>query len=117
MSRRVPLCNTGDDPDRLATTLNHMPDRTTTPTKSLRQVSSDIADDLRMPLTRPFQRLENTRLHARSVTGYAAAAEAALGKTQEPLCRSLITRLDASAWRQYRRGMSATSCESLISLG
>jgi signal transduction histidine kinase len=82
MSRRVPLRDTGDDLDRLAATLNHMLDRITTLMESLRQVSSDIAHDLRTPLTRLFQRLENTRLHARSVAEYEAAVEAALDETQ-----------------------------------
>src|SRR5205814_1498424 len=54
-SRRVPLRGTGDDLDRLGGTLNHMLDRITGLMESLRQVSSDVAHDLRTPLTRLFQ--------------------------------------------------------------
>ncbi len=85
LSHRIPLRGTGDDLDRLAGTLNHMLDRITVLMESLRQVSSDVAHDLRTPLTRLFQRLEETRLHARSIADYQAAVEAAIGDTQDLL--------------------------------
>ncbi|MDB5470534.1 MAG: sensor histidine kinase [Caulobacter sp.] len=48
----------GDDLDRLSATLNLMLDRIATLMDSLRQVSNDVAHDLRTPLTRLRQRLE-----------------------------------------------------------
>ncbi len=58
LSRRVPATRSGDDLDRLAATFNRMLDRIATLMESLRQVSSDIAHDLRTPLTRLRGRLE-----------------------------------------------------------
>jgi len=78
LARRVPVRGTNDDLDRLAGTLNHMLDRIGTLMDSLRQVSTDVAHDLRTPLSRLYQRLEDAQLHARSVPEFEAANEAAL---------------------------------------
>lgn len=82
LTRRVPSRDTGDDLDRLAATLNRMLDRIAVLMESLRQVSSDVAHDLRTPLSRLYQRLEDARAHARSVLEYEAAVEAALHESQ-----------------------------------
>jgi signal transduction histidine kinase len=58
LSRRVPLGGGGDDLDHLAATFNRMLDRIEALMESLRQVSNDIAHDLRTPLTRLRSRLE-----------------------------------------------------------
>jgi signal transduction histidine kinase len=58
LARRVPVHGSSDDLDRLALTLNRMLDRIATLMESLKQVSSDVAHDLRTPLTRLRQRLE-----------------------------------------------------------
>ena len=84
-SRRIPLRGTGDDLDRLAGTLNRMLDRNARLIDSLRQVSSDVAHDLRTPLARLYQRLEGARTHARSMAEYEAAIEAALLEAQSLL--------------------------------
>ena len=60
-TRRIPLRGSDDELDRLAATLNRMLDRITLLMESLRQVSSDVAHDLRTPLTRLRQRLEASR--------------------------------------------------------
>jgi signal transduction histidine kinase len=58
LARRVPVRGSTDDLDRLALTLNRMLDRISSLMESLKQVSSDVAHDLRTPLTRLRQRLE-----------------------------------------------------------
>lgn len=58
LARRVPVRGSQDDLDRLALTLNRMLDRIARLMESLKQVSSDVAHDLRTPLTRLRQRLE-----------------------------------------------------------
>jgi len=78
LSQRIPTRDTGDDLDRLAGTLNRMLDRITVLMDSLRQVSSDVAHDLRTPLSRLRQRLEGARLRARSTSDYEVAIDAAL---------------------------------------
>ncbi|MBV9913637.1 MAG: HAMP domain-containing protein [Sinobacteraceae bacterium] len=82
LTRRVPTSGTGDDLDRLAGTLNRMLDRIAVLMDSLRQVSSDIAHDLRTPLSRLYQRLEDARAHARSLADYEATIEAAQREAQ-----------------------------------
>jgi signal transduction histidine kinase len=69
---------------------------------SLRQVTTDVAHDLRSPLSRLYQRLEDARTHARSMADYEAAIDAALGAAQglletfPPYCGSL-------RWKGHRR--------------
>ena len=58
LADRVPTRGTGDELDRLAANLNEMLDRTQSLMGALRRVSSDIAHDLRTPLTRLRQRLD-----------------------------------------------------------
>jgi signal transduction histidine kinase len=58
LGRRVPMRGSDDDLDRLAATLNRMLDRIGALMESLKQVSSDVAHDLRTPLTRLRQKLE-----------------------------------------------------------
>ena len=82
LSRRIPLKGTNDDLDRLAGTLNHMLDRIGGLMESLQQISSDVAHDLRTPLSRLYQRLEGARAHARSVAEYETAVEGAMREAE-----------------------------------
>lgn len=61
LSRRIPTTGAGDDFDQLADSLNAMLDRIQTLMEGIRQVSDNIAHDLRTPLTRLRGRLENLR--------------------------------------------------------
>lgn len=58
LSQRMPLGGTNDEFDRVSATLNRMLDRIGLLMDNLRQVSSDVAHDLRTPLTRLHNRLE-----------------------------------------------------------
>jgi len=64
LSDRVPSRATNDELDQLAVNLNTMLDRIQLLMESLRQVSGDIAHDLRMPLQRLRQRLEGAKTKA-----------------------------------------------------
>ncbi len=59
MGQRMPIRGTGDEFDRLAASLNRMLDRISALMDGLRQVSTDVAHDLRTPLSRLRQRLED----------------------------------------------------------
>lgn len=85
LTRRIPVRDTGDDLDRLASTLNRMLDRIGALMESLHQISSDVAHDLRTPLTRPRQRLEMARSHAGSLDDYESAVEGAVADTDSIL--------------------------------
>lgn len=82
MTRRVPDRGTGDDLDRLAASLNRMLDRIAILMGSLQQVSSDVAHDLRTPLTRLYQRLDGARASAVTVGDYEMAIEAASAEAE-----------------------------------
>ncbi|HEX7874873.1 MAG TPA: ATP-binding protein [Sphingobium sp.] len=58
MTRRVPLSGTDDEFDALALSLNRMLDRIAALLDNLRQISSDVAHDLRTPLARLRGHLE-----------------------------------------------------------
>ncbi len=76
LARRVPVRGSSDDLDRLALTVNRMLDRIAALMESLRQVSNDVAHDLRTPLTRLRQKLEAAQ---GDPTGREAVIESALG--------------------------------------
>lgn len=61
LSQRVPTRSGGDEMDQLAVNLNAMLDRNQLLMESLKQVSNDIAHDLRTPLSRLRHRFEAAR--------------------------------------------------------
>ncbi|MET1027886.1 MAG: HAMP domain-containing sensor histidine kinase [Dongiaceae bacterium] len=61
LTQRVPVSSKGDEIDRLALNINYVLQQIEKLMSSLRQVSSDIAHDLRTPLSRLRQRLEQAR--------------------------------------------------------
>ena len=60
-SQRAPIRGGNDEFDELAASMNAMLDRIEDLMRSMRQVSNDIAHDLRTPLTRLRQRLEHAK--------------------------------------------------------
>ena len=78
LSARIPVRGNNDEIDQLVIGLNAMLDRIQQLLDGLRQVSSDIAHDLRTPLGRLRQRLEDAREHATTTAEYQAATEDAL---------------------------------------
>ena len=58
LSRRIPTQNTGDDFDQLVSNLNKMLDQIEILMRGVRQVTDNIAHDLRTPLARLRNRLE-----------------------------------------------------------
>lgn len=85
LSDRIPLRGSGDELDRLAENLNDMLDRIQALMEGLRQVSNDIAHDLRTPLSRARQRLDVARQDAKTVQDYEEAIDRALEDTDTAL--------------------------------
>lgn len=80
LTARIPARGTNDEIDQLVVNLNAMLDRVQSLMIGLRQVSSDIAHDLRTPLGRLRQHLEQARDGATTTEAYAAATEAAIAE-------------------------------------
>ncbi|HET7588068.1 MAG TPA: ATP-binding protein [Gammaproteobacteria bacterium] len=78
LSRRVPVTARRDEFSELADTLNAMLTRIEALMNSLRQVTDNVAHDLRSPLNRLRSRLEVTLRQAREPTEYEAAMERAV---------------------------------------
>jgi signal transduction histidine kinase len=85
LKARIPVRGTQDELDRLAGTINEMLDRIAALMENLRQVTNDIAHDLRTPVSHLRQRLERAREDSRDAGDYAEALNAAIGKTDEIL--------------------------------
>jgi signal transduction histidine kinase len=78
LTRRIPVRGTDDEFDHLAASVNVMLDRIQSLMAGLQQVSSDIAHDMRTPLTRMRQRLELAHRREVSVDGLRAALEGSI---------------------------------------
>jgi signal transduction histidine kinase len=81
LGSRVTVRENGDELDRLAANLNAMLDRIQSLMESLKQVSSDIAHDLRTPLARLRQNLETAKLSATTVEEFRSSTDAAIAET------------------------------------
>src|SRR5262249_37492728 len=75
LSGRLPIAGTGDELDRLAANLNAMLERIEALLHGLKEVSDNIAHDLRTPLTRLRNRAEEALRTASAEGDYRAALE------------------------------------------
>ncbi len=75
LSERLPVGRSGDELDRLAQNLNGMLERIEMLMAGLKEVSDNIAHDLKTPLTRLRNRAEEALAGARSEDDYRAALE------------------------------------------
>ncbi len=78
LSARVPVRGTQYELDRLSQAINAMLDRIAGLMENVRQVTNDIAHDLRTPVTHLRHRLEHARLTAAAPEQYDKALEAAI---------------------------------------
>jgi signal transduction histidine kinase len=65
LGERVPVCGSQDEWDQLAENLNSMLDRIEVLMEEVKQVTDNVAHDLRTPLTRMRGRLENASIRPR----------------------------------------------------
>lgn len=85
LSARIPVRGTRDEIDQLVSGLNAMLSRIQQLMDGLRQVSSDIAHDLRTPLGRLRQHLEDARERAKTTADYDIATDAAIEEADQLL--------------------------------
>src|SRR6516165_582199 len=90
MTGRLPIAGTGDELDRLATNLNAMLERIEALMHGLKEVSDNIAHDLKTPLTRLRNRCEQALRSSAGDSSYRAALESTIVESDE-----LIRTFDA----------------------
>jgi signal transduction histidine kinase len=101
LSRRIPLVGSGDELDRLSESLNAMLGRIEELMAALREVSDNIAHDLKTPLTRLRNRAEAALRSRDDPAGYRDGLSKTIEEADE-LIRTfnsllLIARLEAGA--------------------
>ena len=115
LGERLPVRGRGDEFDRLALQLNRMLDRIQTLMEGLRQVSSDIAHDLRTPLGRLRQHLERTRERASTTGEYEHATEQAIQETDSILGTfGALLRIAQIESGSRRQGFVAVDLSDLV---
>ncbi|GGC73538.1 ATP-binding protein [Chelatococcus reniformis] len=96
---RLPVAGTGDELDRLAQNLNTMLDRIGELMSGLKEVSDNIAHDLKTPLTRLRNRAEEALRTARTPEQYAQALEGTIEESDNLIrifnALLMIARLEA----------------------
>ncbi len=90
LAGRLPVAGTGDELDRLADNVNAMLERIEALMRGLKEVSDNIAHDLKTPLTRLRNRCEQALRGAKGETDYRAALESTIAESDE-----LIRTFDA----------------------
>ena len=90
LAGRLPVAGTGDELDRLAEHLNAMLDRIESLMGGLKEVSDNIAHDLKTPLTRLKNRCEQALRNAKTDSDYRAVLEATMEESDD-----LIRTFDA----------------------
>lgn len=78
---RLPIAGTGDEIDRLAGNLNAMLERIEVLMRGLKEVSDNIAHDLKTPLTRLRNRAEEALRSAKNEGDYREALEATIDES------------------------------------
>jgi signal transduction histidine kinase len=107
LAGRLPVSGTGDELDRLAANLNLMLERIEALMHGLKEISDNIAHDLRTPLTRLRNRCEEALRVAQDETQYRAALESTIEES-DALIRTfnallMIARAESG---QARGGMA-----------
>src|SRR6201996_1586395 len=103
LTRRVPLNGSGDEFDVLAENLNRMLDRIERLMRGLREVTDSVAHDLRTPLNRLRNRLEESGARLSAAGAQAGEIERAIAETDQLIgtfnALLLIAETDAGTTR------------------
>lgn len=103
LSQRLPIAGTGDELDQLGRNLNAMLDQIEALMTGMRQVTDNIAHDLRSPLNRLRNRLEVTLMQEASADDYRLALEKTIAEADNLLgtfnALLMIARAEAGSLR------------------
>ena len=107
LTRRVPVTRAHDEFDTLAESLNSMLDRIERLMTGVREVTDSVAHDLRTPLTRLRNRLEDTLRHSDPADARTAEIEAAMRETDQMIATFNALLMIAEADSGVMRGATA----------
>jgi signal transduction histidine kinase len=114
-NERIPAGAGSNEWDRLARAINEMLNRIESLLENLRQVSSDVAHDLRTPLTRLRTRLEQARLRSHTMPEFDSAVANAIEDTDQLLALfSALLRLAQIESAPRSASLSALSLSDLL---
>lgn len=115
LTRRLPLSGRDDEFDRLTETFNVLLGRIETLMIAQRQVTDDIAHDLRSPLSRLRQLLEGALAHPRDPEADAEVLERAMAELDAVLASfSALLRIARAESGVLRQGFSAVDLSALV---
>ncbi len=101
LSQRLPMGGSGDEFDRLSLSLNSMLDRIGKLNEGLRQVSDNIAHDLKTPLTRLRNRAEAALVGKHDEGGYRKTLEEMIAESDQLIgtfnALLMISRVEAGS--------------------
>ncbi|MDO8289678.1 MAG: HAMP domain-containing sensor histidine kinase [Parvibaculum sp.] len=113
LSRRLPIAGTGDELDQLGRNLNAMLDQIEALMIGMRQVTDNVAHDLRSPLNRMRNRLEVTLLQDMSPDEYRNVLERTIGEADHLLTTFnallMIARAEAGSLRESMTNVDASA--------
>jgi signal transduction histidine kinase len=107
LAGRLPVAGTGDELDRLADHLNAMLERIEALMRGLKEVSDNIAHDLKTPLTRLRNRCEQALRGPAGDTDYRAALESTIAESDELIRTFEALLMIARAESGHARGNMA----------
>ena len=115
LSRRLPSRGTDDEFDHLVASLNEMLERTERSIGAMRQISNDIAHDLRTPLTRLRQRLEFAQRKAATAVELRAAVAESIADADAMLATfSALLRIAQIESKAVKAGFAAFDLSELL---
>lgn len=115
LSGRLPVSGSGDEFDRLAGTTNQMLERIGELMEGLRQVTDDVAHDLKTPLTRLRNRAEAALRTANTEEDYRSTLDGVIAESDDMIrvfnTMLFIARAESGAARE---SMSALNAAELV---
>ena len=111
LSGRLPVAGTGDEIDRLALNVNAMLDRIESLMRGFKEVSDNVAHDLKTPLTRLRNRCEAALRSARTEEEYRAALNSTIEESEQMIrtfdALLMIARAEAGEGGRYMADFDA----------
>jgi signal transduction histidine kinase len=115
LSRRIPLQGTNDELDRLASGLNEMLDRIQALMEEVRRVSDNIAHDLRTPLGRLHNQLDNLHSEVERAGLDTSSIEQALSESEGLLSTfNALLRIARIEARSRTEGFAQVDLTALV---